>query len=235
MRAIFAFLLVLFILPATGQLVINDPNAEVRNLSTFASVKASGGIDLIFTKGKSQAVVVSDPDAPDNSAIKTVVSNNVLLISSDIKGIRINRHKSMKVYISYTELTKITASGACNISFADPFAGEQLTTELSGASSFTGSVRASRAIFNLSGASDAKVSGAVQELSVSCTGASDFKAYALTALKCVAELSGASDVQITVTESIKATASGASEIFVKGNPAQSTVEKSGSSTIKFVN
>ena len=80
-----------------------------------------------------------------------------------------------------------------------------------------GTVNFSNADLDLNGASTMKISGKIQNLKVKASGASDIKNYDLVVDNCIAQLSGASDVKITINESISARASGASTLNYKGN------------------
>jgi hypothetical protein len=55
--------------------------------------------------------------------------------------------------------------------------------------------------------------------------------YDLVVDNCIAELSGASDVKITVNKSLSAKASGASLLYYKGNPEKKEISSSGASNI----
>jgi hypothetical protein len=83
----------------------------------------------------------------------------------------------------------------------------------------------------MSGASKGSFSGNSEMLNVDCSGATDLNAYNLKAVRCNAEVSGASNIDIFVSGELNATASGVSRIRYKGNPAVSNVKKSGVSTI----
>ena len=69
-------------------------------------------------------------------------------------------------------------------------------------------------------------------MSVGISGASDAKLYNLTAKGAILKASGASHVGVTVTEILKASASGASDINYKGNPNVKESNTSGASNIR---
>jgi hypothetical protein len=84
---------------------------------------------------------------------------------------------------------------------------------------------------NFSGASDLAISGSVGDAKIKVSGASDFKGFSLNADNVEAISSGASSIQITALKSIKAVASGASDIEYKGNPGSISKSSSGASSI----
>ena len=103
--------------------------------------------------------------------------------------------------------------------------------KLSGACDIKGPVKINDLTLNLSGASTVKISGTAQNLNLTASGASDVKNYDLVTQNCVAKLSGASDVRITVNNSISGSASGASTLHYEGNPDKKDVVTSGASSI----
>ena len=84
----------------------------------------------------------------------------------------------------------------------------------------------------LSGASDAKISGKASKVSIQSSGASDIKGYDLIVDYCDAKASGASDINITVNKELNVHASGASDIFYKGDCVIRDMHSSGASTVK---
>ena len=85
--------------------------------------------------------------------------------------------------------------------------------------------------FDISGASDATISGNAAELNVEASGASDFKGFDMTVNYCNAEASGASSVNITVNKELSAKASGASSVRFKGEGLIRDIKTSGSSNV----
>lgn len=213
------------------QLTINDPYAEVKSVPEFSSVTVSGGIDVILTHGKSQAVVVSESSGSAPGSIVAEVKNGVLHIYPDSKFVRLLSRSKLKAYISYTTLENLSASGAVSIKFAEDVQQERLQVSLSGASKLKATVQVTRLDLKMSGASDARLSGTGEELTLVCSGASDLKAYDLTIANCDAKISGASDVQISVDKLLTVNASGASDLFYKGNP-KTEIRSTGSSTVR---
>ncbi len=223
--------LALVSLTGSAQLVINDPYAQVRQVPEFHSVYVSGGVHLLVTAGKEQAVVVSDGVNESNAQIKTEVKDGVLYISGSPRGnLRSSRRGTLRAYISYTTLQKIEATGAVSVKFAERVEEDRLEVKLSGASKLSATVSVARLNIYMTGASKAVFEGNVQELGINCSGASDFKSYQLTAEKATVEASGASDVQLTVNHFLEVNATGASDVYYKGTP-QTKISSSGASTV----
>lgn len=214
--------------------IINDPDVEVRNINgSFSSIKISGGIDLFLSQDDKEAVAVSSNDTKTKEAIKTVVENGTLRIyyDGDNKGWGNWKNRKMRVYVSFKNLEKLNASGACDVQVSGAITGNSFEMDMSGASDFKGSVKLSSLKIELSGASDIKIAGSATTVTINSSGASDVKGYDLVTEICTAKASGASDINITVNKELNAHASGASDIYYKGEGVIKESHTGGASTI----
>ena len=213
--------------------IINDPDAEARAISgSFSSIKISGGIDLYLSEGD-EAVAVSASEEKYKNAIKTEITNGLLRIYFDgDKGWNNWKNRHLRVYVSFKNLDKVEASGACDVKVSGVITVPSLYLNLSGACDFKGAVQVTDLKLNLSGASDVTIKGTAQKVTIESTGASDVKGYELTADYCSAKASGASDINITVNKELTANASGASDINYKGNAVIKEQHSSGASSVE---
>lgn len=231
MKAILTSILLLLICAVQGQMVVNDPNAEVRAVSPFHGIKASGGIEILLTKSNKVGLAVSNTINNDNSYIKTEVKDGILNIYPDKRPPIMRGRGRLKVYVAYTDLQSIKASGACDFRFADKFETERFDVDLTGACNLKGMISAQKLQVELSGASDIRITGSTSELQLKCSGASDFKSRNFSAQSCIADISGASDASLIVTESLKVNATGASNFNYSGSPQKTEITKSGASDV----
>jgi hypothetical protein len=228
-KALLSLVLVLLVSVLFAQTVIvHDPNAVLRPVTAFRSITVSDAIDLYISQGDEEGVVVSAENSHSRERIQTTVENGVLKIRCD-KNAPGNRN--LKAYVSFKTLEKLTASGASDVYVQGSIKGEQLDIILSGASDFKGKVDLKNLNIEQSGASDAVISGTAANLKIQSSGASDLKGFELYAENCDASASGASDIRITVTRELNASASGASSVHHKGEAIIRTVSSSGASRI----
>jgi len=214
------------------QTVINDKNAEVRNVTTFSGIKVSGGINVYLSQGDSYSLAVSAGETRYRDNIITEVKNGILVISYNNDHFRLGSgDKKLRAYISFKTLESMEASGACDLIITGTLNANSMMIKLSGACDIKGPVIINDLNLNLSGASTVTISGTAQNLNLTASGASDVKNYDLVTQNCVAKLSGASDVRITVNNSISGSASGASTLHYEGNPDKRDVVTSGASSI----
>jgi len=229
-----SFLLILFTafsLQLFAQTIINDKNAEVRNVGSFSAIKVSGGIDVYLSQSDNYALAVSASEDKYRDAIKTEVRNGVLNISYNGSGIRFNSNLRLRAYVSFKTLESLEGSGACDFIINGTFKGNSLKAKLSGACDIKGNINFENLDLSLSGASTVKANGTVSNIKIDASGASDIKNYDLVVDNCIADISGASDIKITVNKSLNAKASGASSLYYKGNPEKKDVSSSGASSI----
>ncbi len=212
--------------------IVVDPNASVRALSgSFTAIKISGGIDLFLSQSDNISLAVSAANETIKEGIKTNIENGVLVISFKGDKSWVRKDRKLKVYVSFKELNNINASGACDLLVAGTIKSPSLVLQMSGACDFNGKVEVDELKLNLSGASDAKISGTAKTVDIVSSGASDVKGYDLVTEVCNTNVSGASDINITVKTELNANASGASNVFYKGSALIKDMHSSGSSTI----
>jgi hypothetical protein len=213
--------------------VISDANAELRAVKGFHGIEVSNAIELYLSQGDEEKVAVSAKDPVWRDRIRTEVADGILKIYLEKGGWRWDGgNKKMKAYVSFTTLDKLGASGASKIYVDGVIAGRSLSMNLSGASDFKGAVRVDELSLEQSGASDVLITGSVARLAtIKASGASDVKGYDLVTENCNADVSGASDVYITVNKELNAHASGASDVHYKGNAVIRDLHSSGASNV----
>jgi hypothetical protein len=211
---------------------INDPNAQVRNVSGFHAIKVSHAIDLYLSQSNDEVVAVSAAKEEYRNRIKAEVENGVLRIwyENDAKWTRGDR--KLKAYVSFKTLDKLNAAGASDVYVTGMIKAGDLDIRMAGASDFNGAIQANSLTVDLSGASDMTLTaGTVTNLKIEVSGASDFKGYDFQTDNCSAKASGASDIRITVNKELSAQASGASGVYYKGNGVIRDIKTNGASSI----
>jgi hypothetical protein len=182
--------------------------SEIRNVSDFKSIDASGIVNVEVSSQKDFSVEVQ---ADDNllQYIKTEVSGDTLKIYSE--G-RISPKTRITVKISMPEIDGVEVSGVSNTVVSD-VKGDSLKLEASGASKI-------------------KISGEAKSLESNASGASGIDAENLKVEDAEIEASGASNTTVSASNNVEAHASGASHIYYTGEPKDVSSSKSGASSIK---
>ncbi|GAO45715.1 head GIN domain-containing protein [Flavihumibacter petaseus] len=212
--------------------VINDANAELRQVGSFTGVKVNSAIDLYISQGDEVGVAVSASDKAVRERMRTEVKDGVLHIWMDSKGwTDWKGNKHMKAYVSVKTLTSIKADGACDVNLMGKIKADALNVDLGGASDMSGELECNKLDMDVSGASDTKIKGNVGTISVKVSGASSVKGWDLVADFCEVDASGASSINVVVNKEMKVKASGASDINYKGEGVIREMKSSGASSI----
>lgn len=212
---------------------VNDRNAQPRQVNgSYTGIIISGAIDLYASQSDQEVVVVSASEEKYRERIITEVKNGILHIYYNDKGLQFaSGSKKLKAYVAFKKIESITASGSSDVYINGVIKGDVLKIDLSGSSDFKGAVDLNTLSLIQSGSSDSQISGRAEHVSINVSGASDVKGYDLMSQYCEATASGASDIQITVLKELNAAASGASDIYYKGDGLTRNIKSSGASSV----
>ncbi|MFI5130756.1 MAG: head GIN domain-containing protein [Chitinophagales bacterium] len=215
-----------------AQQPISDPNVQVREAKDFHAIRLSSAFNVFLTQGNEEKVAVSAADEKDLAYITVQVRNGVLEVGWDHKRKWGRGNKKLKAYISFKAIDKLAVGGACDVDIAGTITADDLKIDLSGASDLSGKIEVKeKLIMDLSGASDAKLSGTAKEMVIDANGASSFKGFNFSVDYCNATASGASDIKITVNKELSAQASGASGVDYRGEGKIRDIKTSGASRV----
>lgn len=231
MKYLFTLLFAACFTSSFGQTIINDKNAEVRNIGDFWGIKVSGGIDVYLSQSSENALAISASTQKMKDDIDTRIVNGVLVISYNSKSYSMNEKRNLRAYVSFKTLQSIEGSGACDFNIQETLQSNAFKINLSGACELKGKMDINDMDAKLSGASTVKVTGKVKNLKLEASGASDMKNYGLHVENFIADLSGASDVKVFISNSVTVKASGASSLNYSGNPEKVAVHTSGASSV----
>lgn len=121
--------------------------------------------------------------------------------------------------------------GASSLNIKDMETGK-IESEISGASSVTGSINATDAKFEVSGASKVDLDGSGNNLILNVSGASNLNLTKFIVNTADVNLSGASQATLDVKEKMAVILSGASKLYFYDNPTIANISITGASTIK---
>lgn len=180
---------------------------ESRTPGDFAAIAVGGAITVDISVGASTSVTVS-ADANVLPLIRTEVKGGRLVIEPTA---RYRTSTPVKVAITTPTLTGLSLAGA-SVGTVAGVDGGRLAADVSGASELT-------------------LRGALAQLTLDASGASQIEGRGLTATNATVGASGASQVEVTVKRALTAAASGASRIDYWGG-ATVTKVVSGASQIR---
>jgi hypothetical protein len=203
-----------------------QPQQQQYSIEDFDRVDIGDALHVDVTQGEVFSVAAKgDKRNLDDLSVRK--DGTKLLIDFDDDH---NRKHDTYITIVMPTLRAVKFSGASDSHVTGFSGGTLLDFSLSGASSSQVDMDADAMNINVSGASNLKFSGKADELDGEISGASEFSAYNLEVVNAHVYVSGASVAKVNVTESLHASAKGASTITYRGAPTVTT-NTSGSSSV----
>ena len=204
---------------------------ENRSVNSFKGVKVGEGIDVYLKKGDKEAVRV------EVTGIKT--GDVITEVSGDYLKIHMRegnyRDKTVKVYVTYVEVNKLSASSAANIFAENPIKTKSLTLSASSAATIDIQIEVDELTASASSAADLELKGKAIKVSIEASSAGEVDAYELASEIAEAEVSSAGSAKVSVTKEIRAEASSGGVIRYKGNPERSNTNSSSGGSVKKTN
>jgi len=201
---------------------------QERKVSDFNAIEVSGTFDVFLSLGSAQSVIV-EADENLQPLISTEVHGGTLKIEN-IKPI--HDSKSLKVFITVTDLKKIELSGAVDLQSQNKLTLTELSVEISGATDANLEIAVQKLEVSSSGGSKLKFSGMANKVDMDVSGAVDIHAFDLLAETASLSISGAGVAEINVSKELHAEISGAASVRYKGNPQKVDSNVSGAGSIK---
>jgi hypothetical protein len=209
---------ILFVIALSAQKQINDPNAQVRNVSGFHAIRIGSGIDLYLTQSSTEAVAVSANNVEDRDHIITVVEKGVLKIKFDENIWKLWRIKGrkLKAYVSIINIDHIDISAGSDVMVDGSLKSTNFSMDVSSGASFNGKVEATA--LNVDQSSGAKVvlSGSAGDMSIDGSSGAHFHGYDFVVNNCKADMSSGAKAEITVTKELSADVSSGGHVSYKG-------------------
>ena len=181
--------------------------AEQRKVEPFINIKAGGAFRVDWRSGVPSASITVDENLMQY--VEMEVRDKVLHVWTT-RSIR-PRH-SIKLQLTSNALESASFSGASRLT----------AHQLSG----------SKFYLETTGASNATLDGAVDELVANLTGASDLQAESLQTKTAQVSVTGAGDARIAVTDTLKVSITGAGKVEYIGNPPHIERDITGAGSIR---
>ena len=234
-KLLFSLLTIISLQTFAQDAVMNDVNAEKRNLSgSFSAIKVSDGIDLYLSQGNEESIAVSASDPKYLERFKTVVDNGVLKIYYDNSSMiwNSNEKRKLRAYVSFKMLEKLNASSGASVDAKNILNLAYLEMHLSSGSQFTGEVKIGEMTVDQNSGSEINITGSVEKIKVDLSSGAIFKGYDLNAEYCEAKASSGGEARINVNKELAAKASSGGGIKYKGNAAIKDLNVSSGGVVK---
>lgn len=212
----------------------NKVTTQQFTISDYDMIDASSAFTVYLTFSDTEESIEIEANDNLHQHIEVKKVNNVLEVGFE-NNFHVTGSATLNAYIKTKNISGYMASGASRFIVEDPIMANEVSIYLSGASTFTGEVESNNLFADLSGASIMNINGKVNSVDLEASGASVVRDYGLGINKLKADLSGASNAQLTIMEEIDIIASGASVLNYKGSAVIARQDLSGASEIKKVN
>ncbi len=209
--------------------IVNDPNAQVRAVSSFHGIHVSTGIHLYLTQSNDEKVAVSAESKETRDKIVTEVVNGVLKIyfennhdwySDD------HRNRNMRAYVSCKMLDELKASSGAHVEVDGTIQSGDLELSFSSGASFKGDVKVKGIKIDASSGAHSTISGSADDARASTSSGSRIEANGLVTNECDADASSGGHIEVTVNKSLSASASSGGHIEYKGDASIKNINTS---------
>lgn len=200
-------------------------SSEVTIDKKFTSVEIGSVFKIILQQGTNQVVRFESTEDITGKVWADVEGSTLTFGSKQIDPKKVN------IYVTYTSLDRIEASGAATVTGQSVISGEKFELEASGASKVDLQLDVKNLYTEITGAAEAKLSGKTDYHRTEVSGAATLKAWDLVTSKANVEVSGAAQAKLNVTDEIKGETSGIGKITLRQEPKVKNIEKSGVSHV----
>ena len=206
--------------------------SEVRQIGSFQGIRSSEAIDVFLKKGDKESIKV-EVSGTDLANVVTELMGSTLKIH--MRDQKFLGRRTVKVYVTYTRLEKISASSASNVFSEGVIKSDNLGIAISIAASVEVNVESESLIVEASSAGNSVLEGKVKSLEIEARSAGDIDAYRLESEKVYVRTSSGGSAKINVTKELEAHASSGGSIRYRGNPVKTNTDSSSGGSVKKTN
>lgn len=199
------------------------------DLAGFSKIDAGGAFRVDVTRSDTYSVVIN-VDEKVVPYLDVRVEGDTLRIH--LKSNLVVAAGPMEAKVSMPSLSGLDLSGATQTNITGFKSGDNLDTNVSGASQLAGDIEAGNTRFQISGASRVTLQGKGQALNLEASGASQANLGAFRVGDADVQVSGASKATVNASGKLNVDASGGSQVRYTGSPTLGAVKSSGSSSVQ---
>jgi len=203
-----------------------------KSLAVNSKLDVSGPFRVFVTFSETEERIIVNANENLHSYIAVENKNGWLTIGFQNDDMVSSRNRILNIYITTNNINEYQIEGAASVILENALYADDINIEMDGACLFFGTVYSNNLYTNLSGDSKIDVNGHTGLLDVITNGAGIIRSYYLKSNQLDADLNGASEVKVTVTEKLSIKANGGSTVFYKGNGQVESLKLNGGSSIK---
>ncbi|WP_167605308.1 GIN domain-containing protein [Maribellus sediminis] len=179
----------------------------------FVDVSSLFNVYVSFSDTEESAYIEAD----DNLHSLIEIDNDNGRLKVELEDTNIIGEPVLNLYVKTNSLDKIKGEGLVTIMLENQLENVDFEIELKGASKLSGSINTDFLTAQIEGASKLDLTGFSGNSSIDATGASEMTGFNFSTNNLDAKLEGGCKVSLTVQQSLKVDARGASKVYYKGN------------------
>jgi len=222
-----------FIFFWTSSFPLLAQQTEVRSLGSFKGIKVSQAIDAYLKKGDKESARVEVTGGSTSDVVTTVEGSSLRIKMKD--GRNFWNKINVKVYVTYVNLEKISASSASSVFSDGVIKTDHIDISASSAANVEVSLDAMSSMVDTSSAGEVVLEGKSPKLEVEASSAGDVDAYKLESETVVANVASGGEAKISVSKDLEAHASSGGDIRYRGNPSRTNTHSSSGGSVKKSN
>lgn len=195
----------------------NNVTSIEKSIAVHSKLDVSDPFRVYLTFSDTEESLVVEANENLHQYVQIVDENGWLKVSLKNNTNLVGDQMVLNIYITTKNINEYIAEGAASISLKNELYSDEMTIELTGASSFSGTLYSNKLEALLSGASTLSVLGSTALLDVDATGGCKMNDYGFESTQLYADLNGASEVSVSVSETLSVKAKGASHVYYKGS------------------
>lgn len=219
---VFIGLMFFLVGPAVAQ------QTETRSVGSFSGIKSAEAVDVYLKKGDKESVRVEVTGTSPSNVITEVVGSYLKIHMANGTF----RKTNVKVYVTYVDIDKISASSASNVFSEGTIKTKSMDINVSSAATVELNLEAESVVADVSSAGDIVLEGKTKKLDVEASSAGDIDAYRLESEEVKASASSAGSIKITATKDLDARASSGGDVRYRGNPMRTNTDSSSGGSVK---
>jgi hypothetical protein len=206
--------------------------SEVRSIGSFKGVRASEDIDVYLKKGDKESAKV-EATGVSLSEVVTEISGTYLKVHMRNGSYR--EQKTVKVYVVYKTLDRISASAAANIFSEGTINSDQLEISVSSGASVEVTLASTSLSVETSSSGDAVLEGKVTAMNVETSSGGTVDAYKVNSENVTVNANSGGVAKVSVSKGLVANANSGGTIRYRGNPTKTMTSANSGGSVKKSN
>jgi len=203
-------------------------SSETRKLGDFHAVSLRGSMDIDYTDGPAEDIVI---EAEDNilPLITTEIKDGQLIVGMK-PNTSIRTSKKIRVKVTAPDVEELSLAGSGTIRLVNEWEqADHIKVSVTGSGDIVGSVNSPNVSVAVTGSGDVNMKGETKDLDVDIAGSGTFKGYDLKAENTNVHVGGSGDAEVHASVKLDVHVSGSGSVDYHGNPqVNSSTSGSGS-------